>query len=358
MADALYKGGPSVEEVRSRVEVDRIYKLSSNENALGPSPKVVEAIQNALTSLHVYPPREDDSLRDHIATYLGRGLTRDYIYTGNSGSEVVELLNRAFAQAGDEVIVSSPTFGLYKRLAVKLDLKLVDVPLDGQSFAHNISGMINAITDRTRLLYICNPNNPTGTILLRPEMEALLDALPDHVTVVADEVYHDFVDHPDYPDSIQSVLDGRNLIVVHSFSKAYAMAGMRLGYAISRPDIVKAVRHFRCPFHLNALANAAGHAALDDHEHRERTVAMVKQGKAYLSAELDRLGVHYWPSHTNFIMMKPDAPADEVQDYLLKRGIMVRPTSRNGLPGGIRVTIGTEEANHAFIEALEAILNA
>ena len=352
-----YKGGPSIEEVRDRVEVDHIYKLSSNENALGPSPKVVDAIQKTAASLHLYPPREDDALRTHIAAYHGRGLTHDHIFTGNSGSEVVELLNRAFVQSGDEVIVSSPTFGLYKRLAGKLDLNLVDVPLEPDTFEYNINKILAAVTEHTRLLYICNPNNPTGTLLLKPAMEALLDALPERVIVVADEVYYQFVEHDAYPDSIQSVLDDRNIIVVHSFSKTYALAGLRLGYGMARPGLVKQVRHFRCPFHLNTLAHAAGHAALEDDEHVQDTITMVREGKAYITDAFGRMGIRYWPSHTNFIMFEPQVPADKVIDELLKLGIMVRPTNRNGYPNGIRVTIGLPEQNTAFVQALEAIVS-
>lgn len=353
MPDLDYKGGPSIDDVRDRVEADHIYKLSSNENALGPSSRVVAAIKETAASLHMYPPREDDGLRDHIAAYHGRGLTADHIFTGNSGSEVVELLNRAFVVPGDEVIVSSPTFGLYKRLAGKLNLNLIDVPLEEDSFTYNIPAILDAVTERTRLVYVCNPNNPTGTLLLKPAMEALLDGLPDRVIVVADEVYYQFVEHPDYPDSIQSVLNNRNLIIVHSFSKTYAMAGMRLGYGIARPDLVNAVRHFRCPFHLNALANAAGHAALEDTNHVRQTLDMVRDGKAYLTKSFTQMGIPYWPSHTNFIMFMPPKPADNVVNALLKRGIMVRPTNRNGYPGGIRVTIGLREQNEAFVHALQ-----
>lgn len=356
MQDLEYKGGPSIDEVRDRVEADHIYKMSSNENALGPSPKVLEAIQKTAASLHLYPPREDSDLRAHIAANHGGGLTQEHIFTGNSGSEVVELLNRAFAEPGDEIIVSSPTFGLYKRLADKLNLKLVDVPLDNETFEYNVSKVLASVTDKTRFVYICNPNNPTGTLTLKPAMEALLDGLPERTIVVADEVYYQFVNHQDYPDSIQSVLDNRNIIIVHSFSKTYAMAGLRLGYGIARPGLVKAVRHFRCPFHLNALANAAGHAALDDKEHVDNTLNMVEEGKAYVTGAFDRMGIHYWPSHTNFIMFKPVMPADELIEALLKRGIMVRPTARNGYPGGVRVTVGLPEENRAFIAALEDII--
>ena len=357
MSESLYRGGLSVDEVKSRVETDRIYKLSSNEHALGPSPRVIEAIREAANHIHIYPTREDEALRERIAAYHGRGLGVDQIYTGNSGSEVVELLNRAFVKPGDEVIVCSPTFGLYGRLAKKLDLKLVDVPLDPETFSHDVPRILRAVTEKTRLVYICNPNNPTGALMLKPDMEALLDGLPEHAIIVADEVYYHFVSHPEYPDSIQSVLDGKNIIVVHSFSKAYAMAGMRLGYGIARPELVQRVRHFRCPFHLNSIAQAAGFAALDDREYLDLTIHHVKSGIEYLTGELTRLGVRYWPTETNFILIKPVRSADFVEEELLRRGIMVRPTKRNGLAGGLRVTVGTDEANQAFIHALEDILN-
>ena len=358
MAESLYQGGVSIEEVRSRVEADTIYKLSSNENALGPSPHVLRAIQEAAAQIHMYPPREDDALRERLVSYHDHGLSTEQIFTGNSGSEVVELINRAFVQAGDEVIICSPTFGLYKRLGVKLDLKLVDVPLDPDTYAHDIPAILEAVTDKTRLVYICNPNNPTGTLLLKDRMEALLDGLPGHVLVVADEVYHHFVSHPDYPDSIQSVLDEKNIIVVHSFSKAYGLAGLRLGYGIARTDLVKNVRRFRCPFHLNALAHAAGLAALEDTAYLKQTLELVRNGLAYFTDAFKRLGIRYWPSETNFIMIKPDAPAKWLEEALLKKGFMVRPTDKYGIPGGLRITVGTQEANEGCIQALESLLKA
>ncbi|MCP5096770.1 MAG: histidinol-phosphate transaminase [Chloroflexi bacterium] len=356
MQKITYAGGLSVEQVKDRVKADKIHKLSSNENPLGPSPKVVAALQAEAANLHVYPPRGNGRLCQALATYHQHGLTADHFFTAVSGVEILELIARAFVQPGDEVIVCPPTFGWYVKSAKVQSAEVVYVPLLDQTFSHDIDGILNAITPKTRLIYLCNPNNPTGAIITNAEMARLVQTVPDHVIIIADEVYQHFVTRDDYPHSIQYVLDEQNVIIIQSFSKAFALAGLRLGYAIAPPELSARVRGLKRPFHLSRLAIAAGIAALNDHAHLQSTVSMVQSGKDYLYKQLDALGVEYWKSETNFVLIRPSLDAQFVHDQLIERGIMVRPTKSNGLPGYLRVTIGLPEANQAFITALSEIL--
>ena len=226
--------------------------MANNENPLGPSPRVIEAIGSVAPTLNGYPDWTDIGLRQAIADVLGRGLTPAHIYSGCSGFEALELLARAFLQAGDELILSSPTFsGAYKKVALPLGARVIDVPLEAETFRYRPDAVLEAITDKTRLVMVCNPNNPTGTIISASALDELMRGLPEHVLVVADEVYHHFVDDAAYPDTLQYVLDGRNIVIIHSFSKAYGMAGMRLGYGIARPEIANFIAGLHRGFHQN-----------------------------------------------------------------------------------------------------------
>lgn len=356
MNTITYKGGPSIEEVRQRVKANTLYKLSSNENALGPSPLAVAAIQAASANLHIYPPRDDGRLRSALAEFHGRSLTSDHFVTAVGGVELLHLIARAFLQADDEVIICPPTFGWYVASSQQLGAKPVYVPLKADTFAHDIEGILTAVTPRTRLIYICNPNNPTGATVAAADMQRLLQNLPDHVIVIADEVYYHFVEAEDYPDSIQTVLDEQNVIIIHSFSKSYGLAGLRLGYAIAKPSLIQPIRQQSRPYHQPLLATEGGLAALKDKQHLQQTIELVATGKRYLYEQMTRLGIAYWSSAGNFVLIRPLADPDQFNEQLLERGIMIRPTSSNGLPGCFRVTIGLPAANQAFIAALEDIL--
>jgi len=357
MTTVNYQPGLSIEEVRSRSKVAQIHKLSSNENPRGPSPAVVEAIQTAATTLHIYPPRGDESLRQVLIHTHQQGLTEEHFFCANSGSEVLQSICRTFLQPNDDYLICSPTFGAYMRFAGAQEANVIDVPLLPGGFQFDIDAIVAAVTARTRLFFLCNPNNPTGTIMTAADFATLLDRLPAHVIVVADQVYEHYVTRADYPHSIPHVLAEKPVIIVQTFSKGYGLAGLRLGYAIAPPAMIAKLRNQTRNFHLSSIALAAGIAALQDQAYMHESARLATEGKAYLYGELERLHVQTWPSEGNFLLIHPDLPVQQVCDSLLARGVMVRPMAAFGDPEGIRVTVGLAEANRAFIAALEEVLN-
>lgn len=357
MTQITYRGGPTIEEVSQRAKSSKIFKMSSNENPLGPSPLAVAAIRTAADGLNLYPARDDGRLCQALADLHGRQLTPAHFVSAVGGVELLELIARAFLQPGDEVILCPPTFGWYVKTTEKVGANQVFVPLKADTFAHDVDGILTAVTKRTRLVYICNPNNPTGSTVSTTEMKHLLQELPPHVTVIADEVYHHFVQQEAFADSVQFVPDEHNIIVIHTFSKGYGLAGLRLGYAIAKPSLIETIRTEIRPYHHPLFAIEGGTAALKDETHLQRSVALVTQGKQYLYEQFARLGIRYWPSAGNFVLIQPAADAEALNEQLLERGIMIRSTANNGLPGCFRVTVGLAEANQALIAALEEILN-
>lgn len=348
----------SPEDLRQRQGVEKVYPMGNNENPLGPSPRVVEAINSVAPTLSYYPEYSDIALRQAICEALGRGLAPEQIFTGCSGFETLELIARAYLAPGDEVILSPPTFsGAYRKVAEPLGAKIIEAPLAPDTFQYRPEGVLSVVNDATKMIMLCNPNNPTGTITTAQSMDALMRDLPDHVLVVVDEVYHHFVDAPDFPDSIQYALDGRNIAIAHSFSKAYGLAGMRLGYGIAKPEIANAIAGLHRGFHQNKLALAAGIAACQDQAHVRRCIAYLRGEVAWLSSHFDRLDIKYWKSSTNFIMFETPIPAEDLNRQLHERGFLLRTQTRNNMPFGMRVSAGTRESNQAFIAALEEILD-
>ena len=357
MLNIDYSGGLSVDQVRQQSRQENIYKLSSNESPLGPSPLVQEAIARAASSLNIYPPNQTDAFDAQLAAFHGRDLTAQQIISGSSGVELLDMICRAFLQPGDEVIVCPPTFGWYVKVARRHQAPLVSVPLKRDTMTIDVDAVLTAVTPRTRLFFLCNPQNPAGTMTTATEMARLIESLPSPVIVVADEVYHHFVTRDDYPDTLAYLQQNRPLIQLHSFSKAYGLAGLRLGYAITTPELAQPIQAEKRPFHLNSLALAGGTAALQDQAYLKQAVSLMINGRAYLSREFDRLGIQYWPSQTNFLMFRPPIDAELAYQKLLEAGIMVRPTAKNGLPGHLRISVGLPEANEAFVAALEKLMN-
>ena len=348
-------GRRSLDDIRQKHGLDKVYQLSLNENPLGPAPGVIEAITAAAPTLSSYPDFSDIELRQAIVDVIGRGLTPQHVYTGCSGFESLELLARGFLGRGDELILSSPTFaGAYKRIAEPLGAKVIDVPLAKETFAYRVDAALAAITDKTRLIMLCNPNNPTGTVLPADKMDALMRAVPDHVLVVADEVYHHFVSDSSFPDSMQYVLEGKNIVIIHSFSKAYGLAGMRLGYGIARHEIADYLAGLHRGFHQNRLALAAGVAACKDQAHLRYAVQYLRREQQWVTKQFNRLGIKYWKPAANFILFETQMPAEDLHQKMMERGVLLSPQTRNGMPRGMRISLGTREANQAFIHALEA----
>jgi histidinol-phosphate aminotransferase len=349
----------SLDDVRKQYNLDTVYQLSQNENPLGPSPKVVEAITAIAPTLSYYPDFSDIELRESIVNSIGRELTPEHIYTGCSGFESLELMARAFLQPDDEMIVSSPTFiGAYAKIAQPLGAKMIDVPLAQETFEYRVDAVLDTITDKTKLIIVCNPNNPTGTVMPAEKMDTLMAGIPDHVLVVSDEVYHHFVDDATYPDSIKYVLDGKNIVVVHSFSKAYGLAGMRLGYGIAKPEIADYISGLHRGFHQNKIAMAAGIAACNDQEYLQHVVQYLRNEQKWVTEQFDRLDIKYWNPAANFILFETKMLTDDLNQKMKERGILLRPQSGIGMPYGMRVSLGTHKANEAFIRALVEILSS
>lgn len=351
-----YLGGKSVHEIKSKAE--KIHKLSSNENAVGPSPKAVEAIKAYADGLHIYPDRTDRRLIEALTRYYDNELSEINFFAANSGSECLEYIIRAFMGEGNECITCDPSFGLYKLLVKWVGGKTINVPLVGENFDLDVEGVLARITDQTRLIFVTSPNNPTGTYTKRQHLEQLLAKLPKHVVLVYDEVYYLYSDAEDYSIAMPYVKAGHQIIGLNSFSKSYGLAGLRLGYFYSTPELTEYVRGMTRPFLINALSLQAGVAALSDTSYLKEVVDLVQEGKAYLYPELDKLPVKYWKTQGNFIMIKSAMPAVQLEEKLIyEAGVMVRPVGNFGADEYcFRVTIGTMEANEAFIRGLKMVL--
>ena len=348
-----YKGGKSVSAVATGIK--KIYKLSSNENILGSSPKAIKAIEKNLTTLNIYPDNTDIRLREALSKFYNNELTANQFITTPSGSEILEIIIRAFLGEGTECIISNPCFMPYKMFSQKQGAKVIDVRLKDPDYSLDIDGIIRAINSKTRMIFLTSPNNPTGTYIPKKDLDKLMRNIPDHVIVVLDEVYFQFADAPDFVRPLHYVKKGKNIIGINSFSKAYGLAGLRLGYAYFTPKIAKYVRQLIKPFFVNTLALEAGIAALSDKAFLKKTVNLVLREKKYLYKELDKTGIHYWKTQGNFILLKPEMDISDFEDAMLRQGVMVRPVAGFGAPGCVRVTIGTREANKAFIAALKTL---
>jgi histidinol-phosphate aminotransferase len=348
----VYKGGKPKPKSNGRT----IYKLSSNENMLGSSPKALKAVQNNINGLFEYPDRTDARLLTALSEFYNHELSEKQFITTNSGVAMLELIINAFLEPGLECIVSSPAFAPYMIFTEKTGAKYIDIPLEGDNFNLNINGILSAINDNTRLIFVTSPNNPTGTHIPKSQIDALIENLPSHVVLVIDEVYFQFADADDYVRPLPYVLEGKNVIGVNSFSKAYGLAGLRVGYAYATEEIARYVRQLRRPFMLNTLSLEAAIAALQDDEFIQKTASLIQTEKQYLYSELDKTGIKYWKTQANFILLQPEMKDTDFEAKMFEQGVMVRPVANFGAPGCIRVTIGTHEANVVFIEGLKRII--
>ena len=346
-----YKPGTPIEEVKRTLKLSSVIKLASNENALGPSPKAIAALRGEVASLHRYPDSTCRELRRRLAKQL-RVDPASLIF-GNGSDELIVLALRAFVDPGDEVVVASPTFLIYELQAKACGASVVVVPL--REFRYDLAAMKAAVTPHTKLVFIANPDNPTGTYVTKRELEAFLDDLSSETIVFLDEAYYEFVEAADYPQTLRYVKD-RPVIVTRSFSKAYGLAGLRVGYGIAQPTLIAAMNAVREPFNVNSLAQVAAAAALGDAAFLGRTRQLVRDGRRYLTKELDATRLRYVPSVTNFILIELGPRAPQVAEALLCRGIIVREMSAWKLPDCIRVTIGTMAENRRFIQELKRCL--
>lgn len=351
-----YKAGLSAEEASARSGSRKITKLSSNENPFGPSPLAIAAAKSKLTLANIYPDRDDRVICEALANFHGRGLVQHNFCAANGGVEVLSLIEDALAEKGDRAIVCPPCFGAYISSLQKKDIAVDQVALSQDDYAIDVECILAAVTPQTRLVYLCNPNNPTGTWFGEEVLTGILDALPEHVTLIYDEVYYQFATECGLPDALRHVLDGRNIVMVHSFSKAYGLAGLRVGYAIAPPQIANKIRKRKRSFHINSVSMAAAMAALDDHGHIEKTVDNNHSERARLTDELNALGLAATASQANFVLFScpPGQDATHLTESLVDKGIMVRPAFN--LPQHIRVTVGRPEENTRLLTALHSIV--
>ncbi|MGB9792320.1 MAG: histidinol-phosphate transaminase [Thermacetogeniaceae bacterium] len=349
-----YVPGKPVEEVQRELGIVDVVKLASNENPLGPSPQAIEAMKEALNRVNCYPDSNCYYLKKDLALHLG--CSEDNLIFGNGSDELLKLIAEAFLNPGEEVIVGKPTFSEYEFVAKVMDAKTVEVPLK-DDFTFDLEGMLRKVNARTKVIFLCNPNNPTGTIITSQELLEFIDRLPDDVIVVLDEAYYEYVTDPLYPDSLELVKKGKNVIVLRTFSKIYGLAGLRIGYGIAKPEIISMIHRVREPFNVNLLAQEAARASIKDKNHLMNSKKLVEMGREYLYKAFDRLGLKYIPTQTNFIFLDVKCDSVALFNSLLKKGVIVRTGDIFGYPTYIRVTIGTQEQNERFIKCLEMSLD-
>jgi histidinol-phosphate aminotransferase len=348
---AAYPPGMPIEELEREYGITGSIKLASNENPFGPSPHALAAIGDALGSLHRYPDGSGFYLRRALAAR--HGVAADAIILGNGSNDIIELLVRAFLRPGDEAVMAEQAFVIYQMVVQAAGATPRAIPL--RRFTHDLDAIAQAITPATRLVFLANPNNPTGTIYLRDEWEDFLDSVPPHVVVVADDAYADYVEDPAYPDSLAYHRRGRLLVTLRTFSKIYGLAGLRVGYGVGPLEVIEVLNKIRQPFNVNSLAQVAAIAALDDSAHVERTRRNNQEGLAFLRAGCERLGRPYVPSWANFLLIDVGEGV-RVYEALLRLGVIVRPMDVYGLPKHLRVTVGTPDENQRFIDSLATVL--
>lgn len=345
-----YVPGKPIEELQRELGLTRVIKLASNENPLGSSPKALAVINDTTTTLHRYPDGGAFRLREALADRWK--VTSDHIILGNGSDEILGLLARTFLSPGDEAVMADQTFVIYKMEVMAAHGKAVTVPL--KQWRHDLSAMADAITARTRLLFLCNPNNPTGTMVSAEEVEHLLTRVPEQVIVVFDEAYVEYVRSSEFPDSLAYVKEGRNVIVLRTFSKIYGLAGLRIGYGVTTPEITNLLNRVRPPFNANSIAQRAALAALDDDEHVANSRAVNQAGMEQVVAGLRTLGFAPIPSEANFVYFDVGRDGRQLFEALLHQGVIVRHIEGRM----VRVTIGQAEDNQVFLAALARVIQA
>lgn len=351
-----YIPGKPVKEVERELGIKKCIKLASNENPLGPSPVVIEEIKRFLSNpedLARYPEGSGYYLKNALCEFFskkGYKLTHEEIILGNGSNELIDIAVRTYMASQDEAVMATPSFLVYPisvtaHGGIPREVQLKD-------WRHDLQEMLRQVNEKTRIIFIANPNNPTGTINYREEFDNFMKALPEGILVVVDEAYYEYVTDPDYPRTLDYFKEGRDILILRTFSKAYGLAGLRIGYGIAKKEIITEMNKIRQPFNTNSIAQIAATAALKDEEHLKKVIEINEKGKQYLYSELERIPkVKYLPTHANFIyiLLPEDTTSKKVFDYLLRCGIIIRPAGTTQ----IRVTVGLPEENKAFIEAFK-----
>lgn len=348
----VYQPGKPVEELERELGIRHALKLASNENPYGPSPKAIAAARRALDKVHRYPDANSFYLKRALSAKFR--ISEDRIALGNGSDELIVMAIRAFVARDEEVLTATPTFLIYKIAAQVNGSKVVEVPM--KDFRYDLSGMLKAVTPKTKMIFIANPDNPTGSYATRRELEAFLKKVPARCLVFLDEAYYEYAaKNKDYPNTL-NWLDRPNLIVSRTFSKAYGLCGFRVGYSFAHPDVTAGMNKVREPFNINGPAQAAAQAALGDTVFLNKVVSQTNSERRRLDAELRKRGFRTAPSATNFILFHAGSAAPALYDGLLRRGVIVRHMKSWGLPEYIRVTVGRPQDNRVFLKALDAAL--
>lgn len=346
-----YDPGKPIEETARELGLDPkdIIKVASNENPLGPSPKAIEAMKEAAHGVNIYPDGGGYKLRTAIAEKFG--LERQNVILGNGSNEIIELIGHGFLDPGDNVIAAEHAFVVYKLMATLFGADTIEIPDPG--FVHDLDAMADAITPKTKKIFIANPNNPTGTMVGQDEIDRFMDKVPDHVMVIFDEAYYEFLHEP--PNTLKYVREGRNVVIMRTFSKIQGLAGLRIGYGLTTPDIAEVLQKCRQPFNTNAIAQAGAIAGLEDDEHQQRTRDLNDEGLKFLQGSFEEMGLEYVPSFANFVLVKV-GDGDAVFSEMLKRGVIIRAMRGYKLPAWVRISVGTMEQNERVISTLKEVL--
>jgi len=347
-----YKAGKPVDELERELGLTEIVKLASNENPLGPGPKVLEAIEQTLPELSRYPDGNGFALKTALAKKMN--VSMDQITLGNGSNEILELLARTFLTPELEVVFSQHAFAVYPLVTQAVGATACVAP--ALNYGYDLTAMLALVTDKTRLVFIANPNNPTGTLLSATDLKTFISSLPKTTVCVLDEAYFEFVTSTDRVDSIEWLGEYPNLIITRTFSKAYGLAGLRVGYSISSKEIADLLNRVRQPFNNNMLALAAAEAALADEDYLSETIALNNQGMQQLTSAFKELGLSWIPSFGNFVSVDIKQQGMPIYDALLKKGVIVRPVVNYEMPNYLRISIGTEQENQFFIDALKDVL--
>jgi histidinol-phosphate aminotransferase len=341
------KTGKSESELARELGLQRIIRMASNENAWGPSPLAVKAIQSAATEAHLYPAGNGSKLRMALANR--HNVSPDEIILGNGSTELIDLIARTYLSTDQNAITADQTFPLYWLAVMSVNATCIQIPTRNHAF--DLSRMREAIDSNTRLLYVANPNNPTGSMISRSDLETFLAKVPENVVVVLDEAYMDFADPNEFPNGLNYLKRYPNIIVLRTFSKVYGLAGMRLGYAIACPEIITNLNRVRMPYNTSLMAEAGALAALEDRAHVQKCIELNRQEREFLTGELGNRGIRVLPSAGNFLLMLL-SNVDELHKRILATGVFLRPTAWFGVPDGLRITVGKHEENVAFLDAI------
>tara|TARA_R110002096_G_scaffold403766_3_gene601364 strand:+ start:73313 stop:74437 length:1125 start_codon:yes stop_codon:yes gene_type:complete len=346
-----YEPGKPIEDVARELglEPDEIIKLASNENPIGPSPKAVEAMKEAVENVHFYPDGGGWRLRNAIAEKFG--LNRENVILGNGSNEIIELIGHAFLNPGDNVIVADHAFVVYKLMATLFGADTIEIPDPG--FVHDLDAMAAAITPNTKQIFVANPNNPTGTMVGQEDIERFMDKVPEHVVVIFDEAYYEFLNEP--PDTLKFVREGRNVVILRTFSKIQGLAGLRIGYGLAPQPIADVLQKCRQPFNANAIAQVGALAGLLDEDHQEKTRQLTDEGRTYFQTEFEKMGLEFVPSFANFVLVKV-GDGDRIFREMMKQGVILRAMRGYKLPDWVRISIGRPDQNARCVEVLKQLL--